>query len=110
LRAFPFALLDRAKNQLYYSPLASFTTWTQVHKAFLEKLFPASRIGLIRKEICGIKQISEESLYEHWQHFNRLCASCPHHQITNQLLIHYFYEGLLPSDMSRVDAVSGGHW
>jgi len=49
-----------------------------------------------------------ESLYEYWECFNRLCASCPQHQITNQLLIQYFCEGLLPSDRSIVDAASGG--
>ena len=49
-----------------------------------------------------------ESLYEYWERFNRLCASCPQHQITNQLLIQYFCEGLLPSDRSIVDAASGG--
>ena len=48
-----------------------------------------------------------ESLDEYWERFNRLCASCPQHQITDQLLIQYFYE-LLPSDRSIVDAASGG--
>ena len=38
--------------------------------------------------------------------FQELCASCPHHQINEQLLIQYFYEGLLPTD--RSDATSGG--
>ena len=50
LRTFPFALQDRAIDRLYYLPPASFTTWIQVHKAFLEKFFPTSRIGSIRKE------------------------------------------------------------
>jgi len=34
LRAFPFALQNRAKDWLYYLRPASFTTWTHVHKAF----------------------------------------------------------------------------
>jgi hypothetical protein len=34
-------------------------------------------------------------LYEYWEHFNQLCASCPHHQISDQLLLQYFYKGLL---------------
>ena len=37
-----------------------------------------------------------------------LCASCPHHQISEQLLIQYFYEGLLPLDRSMIDAASVG--
>ena len=37
-----------------------------------------------------------------------MCASCPHHQISDQLLIQYFYEGLLLSDRNMIDAASGG--
>ena len=32
----------------------------------------------------------------------------PHHQIPDQLLIQYFYEGLMPIDRSIIDAASGG--
>jgi len=62
LRAFPFILQDRTKDWLYYLPLASFTIWIQIHRAFLEKFFIASRIGSIRKEICGIQQMNGESV------------------------------------------------
>jgi hypothetical protein len=37
-----------------------------------------------------------------------LCASCPHHQISDQLLIQYFYEGLLPMNKSMINVASGG--
>ena len=49
-----------------------------------------------------------ETLYEYWERFKRLCASCPYHQISDQLLIQYFYEGLLSMDRSMIDAASGG--
>ena len=49
-----------------------------------------------------------EKNFEYWKRFNKLCASCPQHQITEQLLIQYFYEGLLPMDRNMVDATSGG--
>ncbi|RDY10499.1 hypothetical protein CR513_04972, partial [Mucuna pruriens] len=39
--------------------------------------------------------------------FNKLCATCPHHQISKQLLIQYFYEGLSLMDKSMIDAASG---
>ena len=51
-----------------------------------------------------------ETFCEYWERFNKLCASCPQHQITEQLLIQYFYEGLLPMDGNMVDAASGGLW
>ena len=49
-----------------------------------------------------------ETFFEYWERFNKLCASCPQHQITKQLLIQYFYEGLLPMDRNMVNAASGG--
>ena len=77
-------------------------------RLFLEKYFPASRVANIRKEICGVRQHNGESLHEYWERFKKLCASCPHHQISEQLLIQYFYKGLLPTDRSMIDAASGG--
>ena len=47
-------------------------------------------------------------LYKYWERFKKLCASYPHHQINEQLLIQYFYEGLLPMDRNMIDATSGG--
>nr|KYP34894.1 hypothetical protein KK1_044093 [Cajanus cajan] len=77
-------------------------------RLFLEKYFPAFRTAAIRKNICGIKQMNDETLHDYWERFKRLCASCPQHQISEQLLIQYFYEGLLPMDRSMIDAASGG--
>ncbi|RDY07601.1 hypothetical protein CR513_08255, partial [Mucuna pruriens] len=77
-------------------------------RTFLEKFFPASRTATIRKEICGIRQHTRETLHEYWERFNKLCATCPHHQISKQLLIQYFYEGLSMMDRSMIDAASGG--
>nr|XP_027122311.1 uncharacterized protein LOC113739280 [Coffea arabica] len=108
LRAFSFSLKDAAKDWLYYLLAGSITTWVQLKKKFLEKFFPASRAASLRKEICSIKQYSGESLYDFWERFNKLCARCPQHQISEQLLIQYFYEGLQSTDRSIIDAASGG--
>ncbi|RDX68818.1 hypothetical protein CR513_52153, partial [Mucuna pruriens] len=70
--------------------------------------FPASRTVTIKKEIYGIRQHSGETLHEYWERFNKLCATCPHHQINEQLLIQYFCEGLMMMDQSMIDATSGG--
>ncbi|XP_042415053.1 uncharacterized protein LOC122004195 [Zingiber officinale] len=108
LRAFPFSLTGVAKVWLYYLPPGYITSWIDMKKAFLEKYFPASRIATIRKSICGIQQVVGETLYEYWERFKKLCASCPQHQISEQLLVQYFYEGLLPIDRSMIDAAAGG--
>ena len=108
LRAFPFSLDGAAKDWLYYLQPASIASWNDMKRLFLEKFFPASRAAAIRKDICGIRQMTGETLHEYWERFKKLCASCPHHQISDQLLIQYYYEGLLPMDRSMVDAASGG--
>ncbi|XP_027152351.1 uncharacterized protein LOC113752439 [Coffea eugenioides] len=107
LRVFPFSLMDAAKDWLYYLPACSIITWAQLKKKFLEKFFPASRAASLRKEICSIKQYSGEFLYEYWERFNKLCTRCPQYQISEQLLIQYFYKGLQSTDRSIIDAASG---
>ncbi|GJT13318.1 DNA-directed DNA polymerase [Tanacetum coccineum] len=108
LRAFPFLLADKAKNWLYYLPSGCITTWDQMKQQFLKKKFLASRAANIRKDMSGICQFNGEMLYEYWESFKQLCASCPQHQVTDQLLIQYFYEGLLTMDRNTIDAASGG--
>ncbi|XP_073119973.1 uncharacterized protein [Henckelia pumila] len=77
-------------------------------RIFLEKYFPASRAANIRKEIYRCKQQMGESLHEYWKRFKKLCASCPQHLISENLLIQYCYEGLLSHDRNMLDAASGG--
>ncbi|XP_027178050.1 uncharacterized protein LOC113777214 [Coffea eugenioides] len=108
LRDFPFSLKDAAKDWLYYLSAGNITTWAQLKKKFLEKFFPASRAASLRKEICSIKQYPGESLYDYCKRFNKLYTRCPQHQISEQLLIQYFYKGLQSSGRSIIDAASEG--
>ncbi|RDY14390.1 hypothetical protein CR513_00558, partial [Mucuna pruriens] len=62
---------------------------------FLEKFFSASRTATNRKEIYRIRQHSRETLHEYWERFNKLCATCLDHQISEQFI-------------SMIDAASGG--
>nr|XP_027075770.1 uncharacterized protein LOC113699597 [Coffea arabica] len=107
MRAFPFSLKDAAKDWFYYLPPGSITTWEQLKKKFLKKYFPTSRAASLRKEIYGITQHLGESLYDYWERFKKLCTRCHQHQISEQFLIQYFYEGLLYTDRSLINAASG---
>ncbi|RDX66463.1 hypothetical protein CR513_54767, partial [Mucuna pruriens] len=107
MKAFPFSLDGAAKDWLYLQ-LVLFNTWGDMNCMFLDKFYSASRTVTIRKEICGIRQQSGETLHECWERFNKLCATCLHHQISEQLLIQYFCEGLSMMDKSMIDAASGG--
>ncbi|RDX89163.1 hypothetical protein CR513_29143, partial [Mucuna pruriens] len=107
MKVFLFSLDGAVKDWLYLQP-ALFNTWGDMKQTFLEKFFPASRTATIRKEICGIREHTGETLHEYWERFNKLFATFPHHQICEQLLIQYFYEGLSMMDRSMIDAASGG--
>ena len=75
---------------------------------FLEKYFPVSKAISIRKDICGIRKMNGELLYEYWERFKKLCASCPLHQISEQLLFQYFYDGLASVEQNMIDAAIRG--
>ncbi|RDX85935.1 hypothetical protein CR513_32806, partial [Mucuna pruriens] len=66
MKAFPFSLDGAAKDWLYLQP-ALFNTWGDMKRTFLEKFFPASRTATIRKEICGIREHTGETLHEYWE-------------------------------------------
>jgi len=80
MKVFPFSLCDAAKDWLYLQP-TTITTWPEMKRRFLEKFFPASRATTIKKEISGIRQLQGETLYEYLERFNKLCSTCPNHQI-----------------------------
>ncbi|XP_027922697.1 uncharacterized protein LOC114180584 [Vigna unguiculata] len=79
-----------------------------MERIFLQKYFLASRVAAVCREIYGIKQREGETLSEYWERFNKLCASCPQHQMQEHSLIQYFYEGMNSSDRQWADAASGG--
>jgi hypothetical protein len=72
------------------------------------EIFPNFKGIQHSKRNLWCKAAQWRALHEYWERFKKLCASCPHHQISEQLLIQYFYEGLLPADRSMIDAASGG--
>ncbi|CAN6704220.1 unnamed protein product [Malus baccata var. baccata] len=84
------------------------TSWESMKTAFLEKFFPTSRIILLRKKISGIQQEEGESFPTYYERFKSLVASCPQHQMKEELLLQYFYEGLLPLERQMLDASAGG--
>ncbi|KAB2631821.1 S ribonuclease [Pyrus ussuriensis x Pyrus communis] len=106
--AFPFSLMDKAKDWLYELAPGTVTSWESMKRAFLEKFFPTSRIILLRKRISGIQQEEGEFFSTYYERFKSLVASCPQHQMKEELLLQYFYEGLLPIESQMLDASAGG--
>ncbi|CAN6567639.1 unnamed protein product [Malus baccata var. baccata] len=108
MKAFPFSLMDKAKDWLYELAPGTVTSWESMKRAFLEKFFPTSRIILLRKKISGIQQEEGESFPTYYERFKSLVASYPQHQMNEELLLQYFYEGLLPLERQMLDASAGG--
>ncbi|KAM1620715.1 hypothetical protein ACFXTN_017669 [Malus domestica] len=108
MKAFPFSLLEKAKDWLYELAPGTVTSWESMKRAFLEKFFPTSRVILLRKRISGIQQEEGESFPTYYERFKSLVASCPQHQMKEELLLQYFYEGLLPIERQMLDASAGG--
>ncbi|KAM2097168.1 hypothetical protein COP2_019814 [Malus domestica] len=108
MKAFPFSLMDKAKDWLYELAPGTVTSWESMKRAFLEKFFPTSRIILLRKKISVIQQEEGESFPTYYERFKSLVASCPQHQMKEELLLQYFYEGLLPLERQMLDASAGG--
>ncbi|CAN6679401.1 unnamed protein product [Malus baccata var. baccata] len=108
MKAFPFSLMDKAKDWLYELAPGTVTSSESMKRAFLEKFFPTSRIILLRKKISGIQEEEGESFPTYYERFKSLVASCPQHQMKEELLLQYFYEGLLPLERQMLDASAGG--
>ncbi|KAM3007821.1 hypothetical protein FF2_032034 [Malus domestica] len=108
MKAFPFSLLEKAKDWLYELAPGTVTSWESMQRAFLEKFFPTSRVILLRKKISGIQQSPGESFPSYYERFKSLVSSCPQHQMKEELLLQYFYEGLLPLERQMLDASAGG--
>ncbi|CAN6586319.1 unnamed protein product [Malus baccata var. baccata] len=108
MKAFPFSIKEKAKDWLYELAPGTVTSWESMKQAFLEKFFPTSRVILLRKRISGIQQDEGESFPYYYERFKSLVASCPQHQMKEELLLQYFYEGLLPIERQMLDASAGG--
>ncbi|CAN6554949.1 unnamed protein product [Malus baccata var. baccata] len=107
MKAFPFSLMDKAKDWLYELAPGTVTSWENMKRAFLEKFFPTSRVIFLRKRISGIQHNQGESFPTYYECFKTFVASCPQHQMKEELLIQYFYEGLLPIERQMLDASTG---
>ncbi|CAN6725359.1 unnamed protein product [Malus baccata var. baccata] len=108
MKAFPFSLMDKAKDWLYELAPGTVSSWESMKRAFLEKFFPTSRVILLRKRISGIQQDEGESFPTYYECFKSLISSCPQNQMKEELLLQYFYEGLLPIERQMLDASAGG--
>ena len=108
LKAFPFTLMDKAKDWLSELPEGTITSWEVLMKEFLEEYFPPSKVIMFRKKITGIVQGEEESYSSYFERFKSLLLQCPQHNFSDMNLLQFFYEGLSDLERQMLDASSGG--
>ena len=89
LRVLSFALKDEAKEWYHALLPGSAKNWLALKKLFLTKYFPASRVNELKRQIRSVTQGEEESLYEFFERFKKLLASCPYHGYAEYDLILY---------------------
>ena len=75
---------------------------------FLSRFFPSAKAAKYIGDINNFVQQDGETLYEAWDQFKELIRKCPHHGIEKWMLVHNFYNGLLGSTRTMIDAASGG--
>ncbi|KAJ8767027.1 hypothetical protein K2173_012538 [Erythroxylum novogranatense] len=108
LRLFPFSLRDKARAWLHSLPAGSITIWEQLSRSFLAKYFPPSKTTNLRNQISTFTQKDDETLYEAWERYKELLRLCPHHGLPSWMVLHNFYNGLLQSMRTLIDAAVGG--
>ncbi|KAL9241882.1 hypothetical protein vseg_015942 [Gypsophila vaccaria] len=108
LRAFPFSLKDKARDWLYYLLSGSITTWKSLKQTFLDMYYSTTKSTHLKKDISSVEQEMSETLYGYWEHFKRMCGSCPYHEYSDEDLIFYFCGGLSPEDSRMVNSATQG--
>ena len=108
LALFPFSLRDKAKIWFNSLPKGSVGTWAGMSNLFLAKYYPVKRTAKVRAQITAFKQGYDESLSDAWDRFNHLLQSCPHHNLSDWMLVDAFYNGLTSQSCVFVDYGAGG--
>ncbi|WRX13587.1 Retrotransposon gag domain - like 10 [Theobroma cacao] len=62
----------------------------------------------MRNDITSSTQFDGESLYEAWERFKELLGRCPHRGILDWLQVQTFYNGLVGSIKTTIDAAADG--
>src|ERR1044072_2273704 len=110
LSSFPFSLRDAAEEWLNSQPQGSITTWDDLAGKFIFKFVPRDVLRKQKEEIASFAQSGAENLHEAWERFKRLLRKCPQHGFSEAEQINKFYDGLLYSMKSTLDAAANGEF
>src|ERR1044072_4556765 len=110
LAAFLFSLRDAAEEWRGSQPQGSITTWDDLAEKFTTKFMPPAVLRKKLNEITAFAQSESENLHEAWERFKKMLRKCPQHNLTLAEQVTKFYDGLLYSVRSSLDAAANGEF
>ena len=76
--------------------------------SFSQAVFFIGRTNDTKRAVTGITQYKDEPFHETWERLKDLLRSCPHHAVPKWQLVQSFYDGMIESSRSMVDASCWG--
>ncbi|GJY60283.1 reverse transcriptase domain-containing protein [Tanacetum coccineum] len=108
LMIFPYSLSDKAKTWFNELNKESITSWDQMRKVFVNRLFLPSLFNRLLLEIRNFSQNICESLSEAWLRLKNMLRKCHGHGMTKGVIIQIFYHGLDEPTQAILDVTAGG--
>ncbi|XP_060177734.1 uncharacterized protein LOC132607657 [Lycium barbarum] len=91
---FPFSLIGDARECLNNLPANCITSWEILSSKFIKKFFSFRKMKELRGIIANFTQKDFESLPQAWESLKGYLRDCPHHMQPQEIIVHYFIEGL----------------
>ncbi|GKD35202.1 reverse transcriptase domain-containing protein [Tanacetum coccineum] len=108
LLVFPFSLCDEAKTWFNELNEESITSWEQMRRAFINRLFSPSLFNRLLLEIRNFSQLVCESLIDVWLRLKSMLRKCHGHGLTKGAIIQIFYHGLDDPTQAILDVTAEG--
>ncbi|XP_010552408.1 PREDICTED: uncharacterized protein LOC104822759 [Tarenaya hassleriana] len=105
LEAFPYSLMERARDWLYTLEPNSISTWDEMEEQFLMQYYSPTKTQHARNRINAFVQEDGENLHDAWERFKEYQRMCPHHGMERDYLLSIFIHGL--KDDTRRSSVKG---
>ncbi|GJW18375.1 reverse transcriptase domain-containing protein [Tanacetum coccineum] len=84
------------------------TSWEQMRRAFINRLFPPSLFNRLLLEIRNFSQLVCESLIDAWLRLKNMLRKCHGHGLTKGAIIQIFYHGLDEPTQGILDVTAEG--
>ena len=81
---------ERAKSWLHSMRPNTISTWQEMTREFLKKIFPTHKTNTLRRNIMNFSQKENETFSQCWERFKELLLASPHHGYETWRVISFF--------------------